>query len=239
MKLLSYTIGYCIIGAGLMACSSVSITDIHTTTNAPVSGTMSKDVEMDSLIAPYTRVVTEKMGKVIGNCTLEMSAQRPNSNLGNWACDELLHYGIDSLDLKNEPVISFYNVGGLRAAITVGPITNGTIFQVMPFDNVVVAVKLPVDVLPEMLDYLKKKNGEPIAGFKVVKGELQLPESVKAKGYVWVVTSDFLMNGGDNMLFLGKYTEKKESNKLIRNVLLEAIQKTPNLGIQTEERITF
>lgn len=230
---------YVILGAGLMACSSFSVESVKTYPNEEVSGNYSRNARMDSLIAPYTKVVNEKMGTVIGNCKIEMIAQRPNSNLGNWTCDALLNFGLDSLGLKGEPVIGFYNVGGLRAAITVGPITNGTVFQVMPFDNVVVAVKIPVSVLPEMLEYLKKKNGEPISGFKVVNGELQMPELVNQKGYVWIVTSDFLMNGGDNMYFLGKYTEKKESNKLIRGVLMDAIQKTPNLEIQTEERITF
>ena len=222
-----------------MACSSVNTISVHTTTNNAVSGTTLPNVEMDSLTAPYSRAVNAKMGKVIGECKLEMLAQRPNSNLGNWTCDLLLQYGIDSMGLKDEPVIALYNVGGLRAAITTGPITFGTMFQVMPFDNVVSSVKLPLPVLDEMLAYLKAKNGEPIAGFKIENGALHLPDNVKSKGYVWVITSDFLVAGGDNMLFLGKYTERKDSNKLIRNVLLDGVQKTSTLEVKTEVRITF
>lgn len=238
MKVLPYII-FSIIGAGLTACSSFYIDSVKTTPNSAISGTFERDTEMDSLIAPYTRTVNATMGKVIGECKLEMLAQRPSSNLGNWTCDLLLQFGIDSLGLEKEPVISLYNVGGLRAAITVGPITNGTIFQVMPFDNVVVAVKIPVAVLPEMLAYLKTKGGEPIGGFQIVGGELVLPKTVAEKGYVWIVTSDFLMNGGDNMTFLGKYTEKKECNKTIRNVLFDGVAKSPTLEIAAEERITF
>lgn len=228
-----------ILGAGLMACSSVSTHIISVNTNDAVVGTTQPNAKMDSIIAPYTAQVKSKMGKVIGECKLEMLAQRPNSNLGNWTCDLLLQYGKDSMGLANEPVMSLYNVGGLRAAITVGPITYGTMFQVMPFDNVVSAVKLPISVLDEMLAYLKAKNGEPIGGISIVNGELQLPENVKSKGYIWVVTSDFLVNGGDNMLFLGKYQERKDSNKLIRNVLIDGVQKTRILEIQSEDRIIF
>ena len=228
-----------ILGAGLMACSSVSPHLVAVETNAAVVGTTLPNPRMDSIIAPYSVQVKAKMGKVIGDCKLEMLAQRPNSNLGNWTCDLLLQFGKDSMGLENEPVMSLYNVGGLRAAITVGPITYGTMFQVMPFDNVVSAVKLPIEVLSEMLTYLKAKNGEPIGGIEIVNGELQLPENAKSKGYVWVVTSDFLVNGGDNMLFLGKYQERKDSNKLIRNVLIDGVQKTRTLEIQSKDRITF
>lgn len=228
-----------ILGAGLMACSSVSDHHVFVETNSAVVGSTLPNAKMDSLIAPYTLRVKEKMGKVIGECKLEMLAQRPNSNLGNWTCDLLLQYGKDSMGLADEPVMSLYNVGGLRAAITTGPITYGTMFQVMPFDNVVSAVKLPIAVLDEMLTYLKAKNGEPIGGIRVVNGELQLTENMKVKGYVWVVTSDFLVNGGDNMLFLGKYQERKDSNKLIRNLLIDGVQKTRILEIQSEDRITF
>jgi len=222
-----------------MACSSVSPHLVAVETNAAVVGTTLPNPRMDSIIAPYSVQVKAKMGKVIGDCKLEMLAQRPNSNLGNWTCDLLLQFGKDSMGLENEPVMSLYNVGGLRAAITVGPITYGTMFQVMPFDNVVSAVKLPIEVLSEMLTYLKAKNGEPIGGIEIVNGELQLPENAKSKGYVWVVTSDFLVNGGDNMLFLGKYQERKDSNKLIRNVLIDGVQKTRTLEIQSKDRITF
>ena len=222
-----------------MACSSVSPHLVAVETNAAVVGTTLPNARMDSIIAPYSVQVKAKMGKVIGDCKLEMLAQRPNSNLGNWTCDLLLQFGKDSMGLENEPVMSLYNVGGLRAAITVGPITYGTMFQVMPFDNVVSAVKLPIEVLSEMLTYLKAKNGEPIGGIEIVNGELQLPENAKSKGYVWVVTSDFLVNGGDNMLFLGKYQERKDSNKLIRNVLIDGVQKTRTLEIQSKDRITF
>jgi 2',3'-cyclic-nucleotide 2'-phosphodiesterase (5'-nucleotidase family) len=238
MKVLPYII-FSILGAGLTACSSFYIESVNTIPNSAVSGTLERNAEMDSLIAPYTRTINATMGKVIGECKIEMIAQRPSSNLGNWTCDLLLQFGKDSLGLAEEPVISLYNVGGLRAAITVGPITNGTIFQVMPFDNVVVAVKIPVGVLPEMLAYLKAKGGEPIGGFKIIAGEMILPDDVEKRGYVWIVTSDFLMNGGDNMTFLGKYTEKKECSKTIRNVLFDGVAKTPTLEIIAEERITF
>ncbi len=226
-------------GAGLMACSSVSEHQVYIETNSAVVGATAPNARMDSIIAPYSVQVKAKMGKVIGECKIEMLAQRPSSNLGNWTCDLMLEYAKDSMGLRDEPVIALYNFGGLRAAITVGPVTYGTIFQVMPFDNVLGAVKLPLPVLEEMLAYLKAKNGEPIGGFKIVKGELVLPTEAKSKGYVWVVTNDFLINGGDNMLFLGKYQERKESNKLLRNLLIEGVQKTRNLEIHSEDRITF
>ncbi len=228
-----------VIGAGLTACSSLVVQSVITAPNGPVEGTIAADVEMDSLIAPYSRVLAKEMNEVVGECKIELMVDRPNSNLGGWMCDLFVQFGKDSMNLANEPVIGLYNAGGLRAAITVGPITKGTVFQVMPFDNVVTAVKLPLDVLPEMLTYLKSKNGEPISGFSIVKGELVLSQLAKERGYVWVVTSDFLVNGGDGMYFLAKYSEKRESSVLIRDLLMSSIRKTRILEIQKEERISW
>lgn len=228
-----------VLGAGLTACSSLVVQSVTSVPNSPVEGSIATDPEMDSLTAPYSRILAKEMNEIVGECKIEMMVERPNSNLGGWTCDLFVQFGKDSLGLADEPVIGLYNAGGLRAAITVGPITKGAVFQVMPFDNVVTAVKLPLEVLPEMLAYLKTKNGEPISGFSVVKGELVLSDLAKERGYVWVVTSDFLVNGGDGMLFLAKYSEKRETSVLIRDLLMSSIRKTRTLEIQKEERISW
>jgi len=114
----------------------------------------------------------------------------------------------------------------LRADIPKGPITVGDIYKVMPFDNRMVYLKLSLDRIPEMEAYLKEKGGEPIGGFRLVKGKLQFPDSLaQSKKYFWVVTSDFLANGGDNMFFFNNPLQRFDTNTLFRDLIIEAVKK--------------
>ena len=186
-----------LIGAGLTACSyHLQIKGSKQT----IDSTAGSSVEMDSLVAPYRREMMREFGLVIGEAATDLVVGRPNSTLGFWLCDELIKKAKDSSFFKNEPVVAFINVGGLRADLPKGAITVGDIYKVMPFDNRMVFLKLSLDKIPEMEAYLKEKGGEPIGGFKLEKGKLVFPDNLaKEKNYFWVVTSDFLANGGDNM----------------------------------------
>lgn len=225
------------IGAGFTACS-FHLQDISST-NVPtaINKELETDPKMDSLIAPYSRTLAKSMDVVIGQNVRDMVVERPNSNLGNWSCDVLAAFGKDSLGLKNEPVVAVFNTGGLRASISVGPIKVGDVYKLMPFDNQVIAVKLPLTFFDQFLLYEKDRGGDPISGFSIQNGTVLLSEEMKQKGYVWVLTSDFLANGGDNMTFFKEPLEIVKSNKLIRDLFIESIQKSRTLDIQKEERI--
>ena len=203
-----------LIGAGLTACS------YHLQVKGSkqnIDAASKNSVEMDSLIAPYRREMLREFGLVIGETTTDLVTGRPNSSLGFWLCDQLIKKGKDSSFFQNEPLAAFINIGGLRADLPKGPITVGDIYKVMPFDNRMVFLKLSLDKIPEMEAYLKEKGGEPIGGFKLEKGKLIFPDNLaKEKNYFWVVTSDFLANGGDNMFFFNNPLQRFDTNILFR-----------------------
>lgn len=195
---------------------------------------------MDSLVAPYRREMLKEFGLVIGETTTDLVTGRPNSSLGFWLCDKLIEKSKDSLFFKNEPLVAFINIGGLRADLPKGPITVGDIYKVMPFDNRMVYLKLSLDRIPEMEAYLKEKGGEPIGGFRLVKGKLQFPDSLaQSRKYFWVVTSDFLANGGDNMFFFNNPLQRFDTNILFRDFIIEAVKKEKKIAFSPEERINW
>lgn len=226
-----------LIGAGLSACS------YHLQVKGSkqnVDGSIRSSVEMDSMIAPYQREMRKEFGQVIGETTTALVVGRPNSSLGFWICDQLIAKAKDSAFFRNEPLVAFINIGGLRADIPAGAITVGDIYKVMPFDNRVVYLKLSLDKLPEMEAYLKEKGGEPIGGFRLVNGSLQFPDSLaKNKKYFWVVTSDFLAEGGDNMFFFSKPLERFDTNLLFRDLIIEAVKKEKKITFSPQERINW
>lgn len=226
-----------LIGAGVTACS------YHLQVKGSqqvIDGSAKSSVEMDSMIAPYRREMMKEFGQVIGETTTDLVVGRPNSTLGFWLCDHLIAQAKDSVLFRNEPVVSFINIGGLRADLPKGLITIGDIYKIMPFDNRIVYLKLSTDKLPEMEAYLKEKGGEPIGGFKLVKGKLEFPDqAAKEKKYFWVVTSDFLANGGDNMFFFNNPLERLNTNILFREFIIEAVKKEKKITFSPEERINW
>lgn len=228
-------------GAGLLACSSYSYRSYNAQRIGVEKG-MDRSATMDSLLAPYSRELAVEMNRVIGEAKVDMQVARPNSVLGQWVTDALLNFGRDSI-LKPEdlhiPVIVFLNTGGIRASLSKGPVTVGDVFRLMPFDNMLVALKLPATQIPSIEAYLRQTGGEPIAGCHVVNGKLQFNENAVQPTEFWVITSDFLANGGDKMYFFKEATDKRLSNALMRDVLMHTITKERVLDVKEEERITF
>ena len=226
-----------LIGAGLTACSyHLQVKGSKQT----IDNSSKNSVEMDSLIAPYRREMLREFGMVIGETTTDLVTGRPNSSLGFWLCDELIKKGKDSSFFQHEPLVAFINIGGLRADLPKGEITVGDIYKVMPFDNRMVFLKLSLDKIPEMEAYLKEKGGEPIGGFKLVKGKLVFPDNLAAeKNYFWVVTSDFLANGGDNMFFFNNPLQRFDTTILFRDFIIDAVKKQQKITFYPEERINW
>jgi len=229
-----------LIGAGLSACSSYSYKSYHAD-RVSVDPTIQTDPEIDSLIAPYSTSLSKEMNRVIGEAVSDFQMARPNSTLGQWVANSLLNYANDSLLNTNKlPVIALLNTGGIRAAVLKGPITVGDIFKLMPFDNQVVLLKLPIEQLSEIVKYIQKSGGEPIAGFTINGSEaLFNNQSTVTFDYFWVITTDFLANGGDKMLFFQAATEKKITRVLLRDLLLQAVERSGKIEEQLEERIHF
>ena len=70
--------------------------------------------------------------------------------------------------------IALLNFGGLRAPINQGEITVGNVFELMPFDNTIMMVRLKPQAIAAMLDYLLEKGGQPVSNSR-----FELSESVK------------------------------------------------------------
>ena len=79
------------------------------------------------------------------------------SKLGNFAINSLLNYDYSEYNFEGVD-ISIINTGGIRASISSGDITRADIFEVFPFNNMVVLVningKLLKSLIKDNIDYL-------------------------------------------------------------------------------------
>jgi 5'-nucleotidase len=111
--------------------------------------------------------------------------------------------------------VAVNNGGSLRTDLPAGPLTYGSIYEVYPFDNRLVTLRLTGDQLTRIIAYnLERKVAPyellPIAGFKVdAKCESKMLRvtltrssgvPIRADERLSVATSDFIAGGGDGIL---------------------------------------
>ena len=98
-------------------------------------------------------------------------------------------------------------------------------------------MEMPIEVLPEIEAYLINKRGEPIANVFLTDGKLRIPYLEENIHSFWIVTSDYLMNGGDNMTFFSKRIKEIYLGKLMRDVMIDAVKEQDTLHWNNEQRI--
>lgn len=222
-------------GAGLLACSSVNTISVDAKTIA-VTEDYAVESKIDSIIAPYQKDLEKEMNVVIAKAEDDFIAGRPNGTLNNWVTDAALVSQTRNVRLS-KPIIALFNFGGLRNSINKGDVTIADIYKVMPFDNEIVWVELPLSALKDIETYLNLSGGEPIAGATLDNGKLSLNSSNKSEESFIVITSDYLMNGGDKMDFFQKRISENYTGVLLRDAMLSEAKTQGTLIWNDEKRI--
>jgi 2',3'-cyclic-nucleotide 2'-phosphodiesterase (5'-nucleotidase family) len=226
------------VGAGLLACSSVNTISLNSSesSNSDVLSQGTETNVIDSIVEPYKQDLEDEMNEVVAYAERPFEKGRPGGALNNWAADALLESQIGNARLSG-PTFSLLNIGGLRNTINEGDVTLGDIFKVMPFDNEVVWVEMPIEALADIAEYLTARNGEPIGGAYLRNGKLEVDGENADTKTVWILTSDYLMNGGDNMTFFEKKVSVTHSNELLRDAFIRIAKKQKMLIWSDEIRI--
>lgn len=210
----------------LYACSKkTSVTNIsesHVIINNPkIDSTVYK------VMSPYKKTHDEQMYAVIAKSEDALVKADVESTLGNFFCDAVIYetkklLGKDSAKVQ----VAIFNKGGLRNSLPKGNITVGNIFELMPFDNEVVLLKLSGSQFKDMCYKIIEKGGIPIGGMRMTMSGAK-PENITINGRpfdetkdYWVVTSDYLANGGDSYNFFTNAKERKILNVLLRNMII-------------------
>jgi 2',3'-cyclic-nucleotide 2'-phosphodiesterase (5'-nucleotidase family) len=218
-----------IIGASLLACSSYLRIDSKKN-KEQISKEINEDEKLTNEIKPYKDSLDKKMNEVLGKSETDFIVARPSSNLMNWVADAVFVNQTRNVRLA-QPLICLLNTGGIRSSIGKGDVTLGDMYKIMPFENTLVWVELPISVIPEIEEYLKKSGGEPISNCKLINGKLEINGIRENTTHFWIITSDYLMNGGDKMDFFKKKTNVNSTGKLLRDILIEELK---NQGTMVE-----
>lgn len=204
------------------------LVNIEETSVKMEAATIEPDESIHELIAPYKQELDATMSEVIGQAAQTMPKGRPESLLGNWSADAIHK---KTADYYGQPIdFAFTNDGGLRIpAMNEGNITVGNIFELMPFDNMLVVLELDYETVMQLFQFFAKKNEHLSYPVKlIIKNETLQSATLngqpldKHKIYK-VATTDYLANGGGNLTFLKNKTRVK-LEKYMRDALIEFVK---------------
>ncbi len=194
---------------------------------------ISNQLNADSAILkdyqPYKQQLDAQMNAVIGRSTQELTkSNEPESLLGNFFSDAVL---VEAK--KIDPNIDFTmpsTKGGLRNILPKGDIRLTNVFELMPFENELVVLKLNGTDTQSFLTAIAASGGQPEAGLKMQIINKK-PENVLIAGKPFdpnksytILTSDYVADGGDHINGLQNPQEKKVLGLKIRDALINYIK---------------
>lgn len=205
-----------------------------------------KDSALLVLLAPYSTEVNKTMNDVIGIAEISLDKKQPECTLGNFMADAFYVMAGEKYNTKVD--VAFLNFGGMRLTqLPAGNITVGKIFELMPFDNLLILQKMKGSVLQQFLDLIAGKGGWPVSGITMqIKDKKAMNVMIGGKpldpdATYTTVNSDFLANGGDNADML-RPIPQISNGYLMRDAIFDYIKKLKiqgrNVSAKTENRVT-
>ena len=217
----------------LFSCSPHLIVREVNTKNISVDSNLgSSDSLLEAFVEPYRKSIEKEMtGRVTVSAT-PLVKNKPESKLTNLVSDVLLECGHNYCSenkLNIEANASYVNYGGLRASLPEGNITVGHIFELMPFENEIVLLRISGTTLLQMADKIAERGGEGIAGMKLgIRDEKVASltvggKPVDPKGSYWLVTNDYIADGGDQMSMFANPIERINTKVKLRDALIKVL----------------
>lgn len=222
---------FILLSIGLLGCKPQ-----YTLTAVPKAGTAVETVVADekaeAIIAPYRSAVKQQLAQELVFSPFAMEKGLPESALSNVIADAVFSIAQNWCLASDHALPDFclLNMGGIRTALPQGIIRMEHVYEVMPFENEIVLLKLSLEKYNALLAYVADKGGAPVAGIRLqIKGS-QTDNVVWLNGKkpdstgIWVVTSDFLAQGGDGMTFFAEPMEYIETRVKVRDAIAEYFQ---------------
>jgi len=219
----------------------------------PITGDIQEDPTIASIIKPYNDEITKKMSEVIGEALVDLDQSKirlEETNLGDFIADWMRETA--------KADITITNGGGIRASIPKGPITVGTIYTVLPFNNLLILLELKgSDILaalengfsqyeakagrfPQISGIRVKVNLKNPPGKRVVEVTLTDGTPLDPNKVYKVATNDFMAAGGDGYtVFKNALSVKIVTGNYMRDDLVSYIKANPKVEKVVDGRITF
>ncbi|WP_139419932.1 5'-nucleotidase C-terminal domain-containing protein [Chryseobacterium mulctrae] len=233
----------------LTACKTtpLQVANVQTQKNISINKELKDDEGFAKFIEPYTLKLNKEMNQKISYTQVNLTKEGDNSNLGNILAD----YTFDGADvwtkanLNQNVDAALINIGGIRTTIGKGDILLKNVFEVMPFENEVIIVKMKGSDLQGLFDYYAKTQvNNPVSHLYIETNNGQLTKTlingkvVNPNQDYYIATSDYLALGGDNMKFFSKGESIPTGIKL-RDLFIDYFKKNAEINPKEDIRLNF
>ncbi|PTX43758.1 5'-nucleotidase [Christiangramia gaetbulicola] len=213
-----------------------------------IDETIKGDKEIEEFIAPFKEHLNATLDSVIAFNPKLLSKNDGDLNtaIGNLMADIVMIQANPVIKKRTGKDIDMVllNKGGIRSELPEGGVTARSAYNLMPFENEIVVAELSGKQIKKMLKYLEKaKSAHPVSGIKIVadknyktiKATIQGKEIDENETYL-VATSDYLLNGGDNMNFFKDPVNIYGADYKIRNALIDYFTKVDTIKAEIDDR---
>lgn len=212
-----------------------------------ISDSIATDSTIENIIKPYRQKVENEMNTVISYTPAKLTRTDGvlESSLGNLMADMCYNRANPVFKSRTGKNIDFamFNYGGIRESIEMGNITNESAFKLMPFENSLVVVELSAEKIKELVTYLiNREKAHPLSkhinlaitnkGYDLKINNEMLSDS---KTY-FVLTSDYLQHGGDEMNFFKNPINLFKLDYKVRNAIIDYFKKTDTVKVTLDGR---
>ncbi|MBL4643246.1 MAG: 5'-nucleotidase C-terminal domain-containing protein [Flavobacteriaceae bacterium] len=218
-----------------------------TTKTLPVDATITSANSITKTIAPYKEKMIKEINTVLSYAPKDLTRTdgKLESSLGNLLADLTFKRANPIFKKQTGKNIDFsmFNFGGIRAGIPAGSVRNKNAFELMPFENILVVVELSGQKIAALIAYLIKSNtAHPISKnmeLTITKNGYQLYINNKKfdsnKSY-FVLTSDYLQSGGDNMTFFKNPIQRVSLEYKMRDAIVDYFKSVDTLRSRLDQR---
>jgi len=139
------------------------------------------------------------------------------------------------------------NYGGIRIGeIPEGPITRGKIFELMPFDNMLVVLECPGNITAKLLHSFAASGGAPVSGniSMLIDGNKASHIKINGKSFdpnktYRIAMPDYIARGGDKSDYLMDLP-MLDTGVLIRDAIIESVKNSKEpIMVKLDGRISF
>ncbi len=194
-----------------------------------------QDPAVLNTIAGFTAAVEQAMGKVIGHADTDLgfAPDGLDSDIGNWLCD--------ATRAQAGTEMAFQNTAGIRAEIKRGEIKVRDLYQVMPFDNTIVTLKMTGAQIKSLMTYNLhdgSRSAMQVSGLEVEfkKGadgkvtDVRLKKDgreIKPEEEFFVATNNYLAFGGSGGREFSKGKDIKDTLVNVRDAMAQYLTASP------------
>ncbi len=214
----------------------------------PVSSEIVENDSIRAFISPYRDKIKSELNKILAYAPRNITKTdgKYNTSLGNLMAKIVYEESNPVYKFRTNNEIDFVllNHGGIRANISKGNITVNTAYEIMPFENSITIVKLKGSTVNKLIKFLvEAKKPHPIYGIQITLDKKNNQSTVliqnmpidENKTYN-IATSNYLVNGGDNMSFFDERIAAIDIEYKIRNAIIYHFKKQDTIISETDDR---